>query len=607
MKAPWLLTTSQFGVVFIRVSGPPIVRDAAGVAEFLAKVSHAPFLAVDTETSGLDPHTDRLLLIQVGTAAEQCLIDAHAVDAQAIQPIFRPDRTIVFHNASFDLKMLWGHYGAALDLEHARIADTLQNEKLLLSGRKSSVVLQGFGLKQLADRYAGMELDKSIRQGFYGIQTIEDLSEAELFYALRDVEATWKVLAKQLPQLAREGLMRVAGIEGAASAGFAQLELRGAPLDKDAWKARIDAAKEGSAQARKALDVEFGPVADRDLFGGTTINYDNDEEVLDALGKLGVAVPGVRREVLVATGHPAALRVAEYREHQRIVSTYGESFLAHLNPNTQRLHPSFRAIGASTGRASCAEPNLQSIPSGSEFRSCFRAPEGRRLITADYQGAELRILAQVSGDPVFLHTLLDGGDLHSIVASRLFGQSVSKDENPHLRAKAKAINFGLAYGMGPAGLANQVGINEHEASSLLERYFEVFPRIRRYLDEAAQVALRNGFARTLGGRTFWFNDMRNENRPPHALARVAKNMPIQGTNADIVKLAMARITAGLAEANLDAFLVNMVHDEIVVETASDVAEETRDVVVREMMSAGAEFVRRVPMTVDAQIGETWLK
>ena len=503
--------------------------------------------------------------------------------------------------------MLQGHYREELDLTHARIADTLQNEKLLLSGRKSSVVLQGFGLKQLADRYAGMELDKSIRQGFYGIQTIDDLSEAELYYALRDVEATWKVLAKQLPQLSKEGLMRVAGIEGAACAAFAQLEYRGAPLDKDAWKARIDAAKEGSAKARKALDVEFGPVADRDLFGGTTINYDNDEEVLDALKKLGVEVPGVRREVLVATGHPAALRVAEYREHQRIVSTYGESFLAHLHPQTQRLHPSFRAIGATTGRASCAEPNLQSIPAGSEFRSCFRAPDGRKLITADYEGAELRILAQVSGDPVFLHTLLEGGDLHSIVASRMFGQPVSKEENPQLRARAKAINFGLAYGMGPAGLAAQVGIAEHEAGQLLERYFGAFPKIRHYLEGAAQMALRNGFARTLGGRMFWFNDMRNENRPPHALARVAKNMPIQGTNADMVKLAMARIATALAERKLDAFLVNMVHDEIVVEASEGDAEAAREVVVKEMMSAGAEFVRRVPMTVDAQIGETWLK
>ncbi len=589
------------------MAGPPIIRDAQGVADFLAKVSHAPFLAVDTETSGLDPHADRLLLIQFGTATEQCLVDAHAVDAKAIQPLFRPDRTVVLHNASFDLKMLWGHYGSELDLTHARVADTLQNEKLLLSGRKSTVVLQGFGLKQLAERYAGMELDKSIRQGFYGIQTIEDLSEAELYYALRDVEATWKVMAKQLPQLAREGLMRVAGIEGAAAGAFAQLEYRGAPLDREAWKTRIESAQEGSAVARKALDVEFGPVADRDLFGGTTINYDNDEEVIDALRKLGVEVPGIRKEVLLATGHPAAIRVVEYREHQRIVSTYGASFLAHVHPQTHRLHPSFRAIGASTGRASCAEPNLQNIPSGSEFRSCFRAPNGRKLITADYQGAELRILAHVSGDPVFLRTLLDGGDLHSIVAARLFGQPVSKEENPHLRARAKAINFGLAYGMGPAGLAEQLGIAEPEAGRMLERYFEVFPKIRRYLDEASQVALRNGFARTLGGRTHWFNDMRNENRPPHALTRVAKNMPIQGTNADIVKLAMARITAALAEHKLDAFLVNMVHDEIVVEVSSGDAEAARDLVVQEMMSAGAEFVRRVPMTVDAQIGDTWLK
>lgn len=584
-----------------------VVRDAQKVAEFLASVSSAPFLALDTETSGLDPHTDIVLLIQFGTATQQLLVDAQAIPPEALREVFRGDRVVVMHNASFDLKMLWSAYGDALDLTKARVADTQGSEKLLRNGRKSDVVLQGWSLKALAERYAGMELDKTVREGFVGVRSLSDLSDAELYYAARDVEATWKVFAEQLPQLERDGLMRVSALEGAAQLAFAQLELKGAPIDTDGWRAQLQAAQAGSAEARKNLDREFWEVSDRDLFGGSTLNYESDEEVLAALGRLGVSVTSLRREALLATGHPAAQALVAYREHQKIVSTYGEGFLAHVHPKTGRIHPRFKAIGALTGRVSCAEPNLQNIPSDSAFRACFRAPEGRKLITADYAGAELRIIAEMSKDPVFIRTLAGGGDLHAIVASRMFGKPVSKEENPELRARAKAINFGLAYGMGAGGLAHQLGVPENEAEQLLERYFEQFPKIRGFLEHAAAKALRAGVAQTLAGRRYWFTDMRRDGRDPGSLTRVAKNMPIQGTNADITKLAMVRIVKALAEARLDAFLVNMVHDELVVEAAEGDAEAARAIIVREMMSAGAELVKAVPMTVDVKVGDTWSK
>lgn len=593
--------------MFHAVSAPPIIRDPQGVTDFLERVGSAPFIALDTETSGLDPHTDRLLLIQFGTATEQALVDAHAVPAAALAPIFRPDRLVVMHNATFDLKMLRSAYGDALDLSEAKIADTQGAERLLRNGRTTDVVLQGYALKTLAERYAGMELDKSIRQGFYGMASVEDLSPAELFYAARDVEATWKVFASQLPQLERDGLLRVVALEGAAGMGFAQMELRGFAIDAEGWRRLLEEAKTGSAAARKRLDREFWSVADRDLFGGTTLNYDNDQDVLDALKRLGVELTTTKREALLASGHSAALALAEYKEHQKIVSTYGEGFLAHVHAKTGRIHARFRALGALTGRASCAEPNLQNIPAGSAFRACFRAPPGRRLITADYQGAELRILAEMSGDPVFIRTLAAGGDLHAIVASRLFGAPVSKDQHPELRARAKAINFGLAYGMGAQGLGAQLGVSVEEAERLLEGYFRAFPRIRGFLEESARGALRRGVAETLAGRRYWFTDMRRDGKDEASLARVAKNMPIQGTNADITKLAMARIVAALGAKRLDAFLVNMVHDELVVEAAEGDAEAVRAVVEAEMKSAGAELLKVVPMEVDAKIDEVWAK
>lgn len=584
-----------------------VITDAAGVRTFLESVSDAPFIALDTETSGLDPHTDTLLLIQFGTADKQCLIDAQAVDAAALAPIFDPSRVVVLHNASFDIKMLWQHYGAELGLAQASIADTLSSEQLLRNGRKSDVVMQGYSLKALAERYASMELDKSVRQGFYGIQTLDDLSESELFYAERDVEATWKVFARQLPELERDGLLRAVALEGQVQIAFGQLEQVGAPFDADQWRALVEDAKAQQGEVRKALDQHFWEVADRDLFGGTTLDYGNDDEVRGALAKLGIEVASIRLEVLRATGHPAALALAEYREHQKVVRAYGEGFLSHVHPSTGRLHPRFKANGANTGRASCSDPNLQSIPATSRFRACFRAAPGRKVITADYAGAELRIIADFSQEPFFLAALGRNEDLHARVASRLFGRPVSKDENPELRARAKAINFGLLYGMGPKALADQLGCRFEEAERLLDAYFAAFPRLRHYIESSAREALERDFVASASGRKFWFTDMRREGRDEQDMRRIAKNMPIQGTNADVMKLAMARMVRAFDLEKLDAQLVNMVHDEVVVEAAEAQAERVREVVIREMMAAGAELVKSVPMTVEATLGETWSK
>jgi DNA polymerase-1 len=266
-----------------------------------------------------------------------------------------------------------------------------------------------------------------------------------------------------------------------------------------------------------------------------------------------------------------------------------------------------KPIGAITGRVASSEPNLQNIPARSSFRGCFRAPPGRVIVTADYSAAELRILAEMSRDPVFLRTFADRGDLHAIVAAQVFGRPVSKTENPELRARAKAINFGLAYGMGAQGLAAQIGASVDEAERLLERYFRAFPAIRGHLERSARDALERGFAETLAGRRFWFQDQLTDGVDEGTRLRVAKNMPIQGTNADMTKLAMGRIARAVAQDGLDAAIVNMVHDELVLECEASVKDRVVAVVEREMIAAGAELLPNVPIEVETHVGEAWLK
>ncbi|MBI2373077.1 MAG: hypothetical protein HYV07_03660 [Deltaproteobacteria bacterium] len=582
-----------------------LIRDRAGIQALLSELSRAPFLAVDTETTGLTPGVDRVLLLQVGDARTQGLIDVEAVGVEGVAELLGADRLFVFHHAKFDLRMLKALVGERFDFSRLHVMDTMLAEALLRNGKRSELSNGGLSLAVLAERHAGMELDKSVRETFMAARTVDDLGEASLRYAQRDVEATWKIFANQLRQLHADGLVRTAAIEGAACWAFADMESAGFPIDVAAWRRVLAEAERGRSEVRAKLDLAFAPVVGRDLFGVSTLKYESDDDVLDALVRLGVRVDGIRKESLLASGHPAALALVEFREHQKIVSTYGETFLEHVDVRTGRIHSSFKAIGASSGRAASSEPNLQNIPRGSEFRACFHAPPGRKLVTADYSAAELRILAELSDDPVFIRTFNDGGDLHAIVASKIFGQKVSKTENPELRARAKAINFGLAYGMGAQGLAAQVGISLVDAEALLERYFRAFPAIRSYLEDSARRALKRGYAETIAGRKLWFVDMTRSNEDEGSRVRVAKNMPVQGTNADMIKLAMARICRAFATEKLDARLVNMVHDELVVEASEAQSARALEVLVREMKSAGREFVRRVPIEIDAEVSDTW--
>ncbi len=230
-------------------------------------------------------------------------------------------------------------------------------------------------------------------------------------------------------------------------------------------------------------------------------------------------------------------------------------------------------------------------------RSCFRVSEGRALVTADYSACELRIIAELSGDPVFAEAFARGEDLHARVATAMFGKPVSKHENPDLRQRAKAVNFGLAYGMGAQGLARAIDVDAVQAKQLLEKYFRSFPKIRTFLERSADEGVSRGFARTMTGRRLYLAGERS------AIERIAKNMPIQGTNADITKIALARLRTRLGPGKL----VNVVHDEIVSECDAGDAASIAAAMREEMMAAGAQVLKTIPLEVEVAIGEVWGK
>ncbi len=458
----------------------------------------------------------------------------------------------------------------------ARWADAVITEQLILGGREGSIEPDA-----IAMRYLGAPLPAT---------------EAGLDSLAARASAIARLVEAQIPRLRADELVLVSRIEAAAVAPIAEMEANGMPFDAARWKSIDAEVRAEQKDLRAKLMPHFTKVAGNDLFGGATLNLDNDAELKKALAAIGHRVENAKRETLQRLPEPLGPLLARYREVMKLVTAYGETFLE-LAAADGRLHPTFTQIGANTGRMACHSPNLQSMVKDAPHRSCFRVGEGRALVTADYGACELRIIAELSGDPVFAEAFARGEDLHARVATAVFGKPVSKHENPELRQRAKAVNFGLAYGMGAQGLARAIDTDVDQARQLLERYFKSFPRIRSFLERSAAEGLARGFARTMTGRRLYLEGERSQ------LERIAKNMPIQGTNADITKIALARLRARLGTHRL----VNVVHDEIVCECAQVEAETVADAMREEMIAAGAQVLKAIPLAVDVSIGDVWGK
>ncbi|MCP4499651.1 MAG: hypothetical protein GY822_06755 [Deltaproteobacteria bacterium] len=403
-----------------------------------------------------------------------------------------------------------------------------------------------------------------------------------------------------------KGLRGVARLECMVLRSIAQLEHRGLAIDKEGWQVLVDEAKSKRTEERRSFLSEMGDAIPKDLFGEPDFHLDSDEELKTLLNrKFKLELPDVSKHTLARVEHRGIPHLLAYREANKIVTTYGDSFLEFVDDDL-RLRAEFTPLGASTGRISSRSPNLQNLPSDRRFHACLKAPKDRKLITADYGACELRILAELSGDERFLDFFARGVDLHAAVASRLFRQEVSKETNPELRQQAKAINFGLCYGMGAQSLGNQLGLSLSDAERLLEKYFAAFPGIQRKLETLVDDALRKGYAQTLLGRKLHFDV--EVLRGPNArgeLSRIAKNMPIQGSSADMTKLAMVLLSERLLQFD-DAGLVNTVHDELVVECAAHEMTEVATAVENAMCDAHRILLHVVPPQVDVHIGDVWM-
>ncbi len=577
-----------------------LINRAEDLSSAMADLRSAPLIGFDIETTGLDPHTSRPRLLQLATAEAAYLIDLFHFPVDALGPILdvlaAPEPIKIAHNAKFDAKFILKHFGVRV----GGIFDTYLASQLVSAGSE----VDRHSLEAVAQRYLGVQLDKAAQLSDWS----GELATYQLEYAARDATTLIPLCESLDARLDEMDLKIAARLEFDCILPLVSMELAGVYLDQGRWRAQVERVKAAHRERADALQVELGRGASQlTLFEGPpAINLDSPQQVRDALARIGIEVEGTSEGRLhgLAREYDVIRQLLVYRGLSKSLSSYGEGLLEFINPTTGRIHADFRQIGTPTGRITCSSPSLQQMPHAPEYRSCFRAPDSRRLIVADFSQIEMRILADFSRDTALITAFKSGADLHRATASQMLSVPLSEVTQAQ-REKAKGLNYGIVYGMGAEGLANRIESSVGEAEILIQRYFKAYPAVDRWLREAAERAVNDGRCRTASGRLWIFQLDPFDRQQAGQLRRVGKNAPIQGTGSDIFKRAMTLVDEALRD--LDAQIINSIHDEIVVECHAEIAEAASQLVSSAMVSAGKEFLSRVPVLVDVVISDAWLK
>ncbi len=437
--------------------------------------------------------------------------------------------------------------------------------------------------------------------------------DAATAYAAEDADVTLRLWLLLKPRLVAEGLTTVyETMERPLVSVLTRMEARGISIDRPLLTRLSSEFAQGAAR----LEDEISELA------GEKVNVGSPKQIGDLLfGKLGL--PGASKtptgawstkanvlDELAEAGHVLPQKILSWRQLAKLRSTYTDALPNYVNPQTQRVHTSYALAATTTGRLSSSEPNLQNIPIRSEegrrIRRAFVAVPGTKLVSADYSQIELRLLAEIADIPALRQAFKDGLDIHAMTASEMFGVPV-EGMPAEVRRRAKAINFGIIYGISAFGLANQLGIPRDEAGLYIKRYFERFPGIRAYMDETRAFCREHGYVETLFGRRCHYPDIAASNPAIRAFnERAAINARLQGTAADIIRRAMIRMEPALAEAKLSARMLLQVHDELVFEVPEAEVEATLPVVRAVMEGAAMPAVAMaVPLQVEAHGADNW--
>jgi DNA polymerase-1 len=570
------------------VASGPLITDPAALPALAEAVRAAGVVGLDCETTGLDPRTDRLRLLTLAVGGTAHVVDCFAVDPAPLWPVLAAV-LIVGHNLAFDLQFL-----ARLGFVPGAVADTMLMSQVLHAGER--------GLRhRLADcceRELGEAVSKELQASDW---SAAELTPDQLTYAARDVELALRLYGALAPKLAEAELTETAALENRTLPAVAWLSSSGVGFDRDGWLALADEARSEAERLEAELNGLAPPRYDQTSALPVSWNWSSPQQVTEALAELGVAVPNTADETLAEVNRPddaqrlvALLRA--YRAAKKRATTYGPGWVKESYADG-RVYAGWGQAFACSGRMTCSRPNLQNLPRDPRYRGCVVAPPGRVLVKGDYSQIELRIAAKVAGEKNMLEAYHRGGDLHTLTARRVLGKDdVSKAD----RQIAKSLNFGLLYGMGAPALKRYarstygVELTDAQAKDYRAAFFDAYPGLRRWHAQAGRSRGESVATRTLGGRRRLAVDRFTEKL----------NSPVQGAGADGLKAALALLWERRAECP-GAVPVLAVHDEIVIECATDQADAASAWLKRAMVDAMAPLIAPVPVEVEVRLARTW--
>ena len=497
-------------------------------------------------------------------------------------------------------------YGLAV----SSLADTMLMSYVFESGDV------GHGMDELSVRHLGHKpiSFKDVAGSGKSSVTFDRVSiEKATQYAAEDADITlrlWMLFKQKLLKTRKSTVYET--LERPLVPVLVQMESEGILVDRQVL-ARLS-QEFGTSQA--AIETEIHKLA------GQSFNIGSPKQLGEILfGQMGI--PGGKKTAtgawstdsdtlgdVAAQGVPLAKRVLDWRQLAKLRSTYTDALQQYINPQTGRVHTSYAMASTSTGRLSSTDPNLQNIPvrteEGRRIRTAFIAPPGHKLVSADYSQIELRVLAHVADIPQLKKAFADGLDIHAMTASEMFGVPIAGMDSA-VRRRAKAINFGIIYGISAFGLSNQLSISREEAGEYIRTYFKRFPGIKTYMDDTKKFAHDNGYVETIFGRRMHVPRIKSSNPSERAfLERAAINAPIQGSAADIIRRAMTRMLPELQRHNLSARMLLQVHDELIFEVPDAEVEATLPIVQRVMIDAPEPALKlTVPLQVDARAAANW--
>ena len=602
-----------------------LVRSADDLAAWIARAAEAGRVAVDTETTGLDAMRAELVGVSLSVEpGEACYVplghrppDGDLVGAvgdqipladafAALKPLLEDPATMkVGQNVKYDM-LVFARHGIAM----APVDDTMLMSFVLDAGSHAH------GMDELAAKHLGIEpipIKEVIGSGKGRITFDRVPLDRARDYAAEDADITLRLDRALKPRLVRERLTTVyETLERPLAPVLVAMERRGIGVDRAAL-ARLS---QDFAARLATLEAEIHGLAGRPFAIGSPKQLGEvlfDEMGLEGgrKGKSGARSTGADvLEELAGRGHDLPARVLDWRQIAKLKSTYSDALTEQIDPATGRVHTSYSMAGAATGRLSSTDPNLQNIPvrteEGRKIRGAFVPEDGFRLMSADYSQIELRLLAHMAGIDALRDAFRGGADIHAATAARIFGVP-AEGMDPLLRRRAKAINFGIIYGISAFGLARQLRVERGEARSYIEAYFKRYPGIREYMEDTKSFARTHGYVETLFGRRCHVRGINDRNAARRGFAeRQAINAPLQGSAADIVKRAMIRMQPALDAAGMKARMLLQVHDELVFEVPEDALDETAAVVRRTMEEATLPALAlSVPVVVDIGTGATW--